>query len=128
MALTPAYQNIQIAEHIQISAANTSLDGTGTLVTLFAVPAKSRGASIEQIVLNRPSATTGTALDLNLFIDDGTNIRYLDSIHLALDAKAQTIKFYDISTMTLSLEAGQTLKAAITVAQAVNCYVSGGVY
>lgn len=128
MALTPSYQNLTISDHFQLTAANTALDGTGALITLHSCPAQSKGSLIEQIVLNRPSTTPGTLLDLHLFIDDGTSIRYFDSIPLALDAMAQTIKFYGSTTFSLSLSPGQILKGALTVAEAVNVFVSGGIY
>lgn len=128
MAQIPSYQNLQIAQHVQISVANTALDGTGTLTTLHESPAKSKGSAIEQIVLNRPSASVGTLLSVNLFIDDGTNIRYIDTLSLVADAKSQTRKFYDTSTFALAMEPGQILKAAPTVSEAVNVFVSGGIY
>lgn len=128
MAQIPSYQNLQIANHVRIDTANTALDGTGTLVTLHECPTKSKGSSIEQIVLNRPSAIAGTLLAVNLFIDNGTNIRYVDTLSLAADAKAQTRKFYDTSTFALAMEPGQILKCAPTVSEAVNVFVSGGIY
>ncbi|NIP56136.1 hypothetical protein GWN42_31350 [candidate division KSB1 bacterium] len=130
MALVPSYQNVQIASHHRLDTANTALDGTGTLVTLLELPGSqyNKGALIEQVVLNRPSGTAGTALEVRLFVDDGVNIRYVDSLDLAADAQAQTIKIYDSATFVLSMEPGQTLKAAVTVSENVNVFVSGGVY
>lgn len=126
MALTPAYQNIQISGVARLDTLNASYDGTGTLVTLHESPATSRGSLIEQIVIQR--VTGSTALSVNLFIDDGTNIRYIDTIALPGASHEQVKKMYDSATFSLPLSPGHILKVSTTVAEQLNVFFTGGIY
>lgn len=98
-----------------VSTANTNFDGTGTVPTIFTAGAN--GSKIDEV---RIQATVDPADSmLNLFLHDGTNFWYFDSIDLGNPATGSTtVEPYSTSITyeNLVLPTGWSLRASVTVA------------
>jgi hypothetical protein len=129
MSSTPQFTTTPVIGFASITAANTSRDGTGTVVDILT--GASTGTKINEIVLK----ATGDPADsvVTIFIHNGTSYLLFDEIDLGDPAAASpTVTGYRISRTYDNLilpSASYKLAGAITVALtsgAINAFALGG--
>jgi len=103
-----------------VSTANLNRDGTGTVVDLAGVSWTSAPAAGTKITSITVVATADPADSIvNIYVNDGTNVRFFDSFDLGNPAAASaTIDAFRVSKTypDLVLPSGYKLQASITVA------------
>lgn len=114
----------------QVTTANTNLDGTGTIATIFTAGAS--GSRIDAI--NLKAVATTTAGMIRLFVHDGTNARLLTEVPVIAITPSSTLPAWEAqlntNTMTqvlpIILPTGYSLRAATNNAETFNVIASGG--
>lgn len=128
MATAPLFFATAFAAHGQISAANTNLDGSGTLATI--VSAQASALKIERIGIKAEATTTAGMV--RLFLDDGSNTWLWREVDVSAITPSATVKAFsaevDLSQAgdVLVLPAGWLLKAATEKAETFTVHVVGG--
>jgi hypothetical protein len=112
---TPIFTQAPKHKFARIAAANTALDGTGTLVALFTAGAN--GSKVNEIVIQ--CEATSAAGYVTLFVDtagDGT-FRLVDTFLIAAVTMSTTVQPYRISRKydDFILSPGDVVKCAKTV-------------
>jgi hypothetical protein len=105
----------------QVSAANTALDGSGTVVTILT--GGTNGTKISEIVTEGAGTTSATMVRLFLF--DGTNTRLFDEISVAAATPSASVKANRVSTFYQNLTLPNNnwqLRASTHTATAVNVF------
>lgn len=130
MANQPQYVGVAKVGSAQISTANTNLDGTGTIETVFT--AGTSGSRIDAI--NLKAVGTTTAGMVRLFIHDGTNARLFAELPVisltpgastpAFEAQLNTNTFTQV--LPLILPTGFSLRASTHNAETFNVIAVGG--
>ena len=109
--------------HGQLSVANTSRDGTGTLVDIAVGMEKGTAVSSVHVV----SAGTVALGRIRLFVFDGTNTRlYAEVAIAALTVVVGTdpVSVSDLATPNLYLKSGWKLKAGTNNAEVFNVFAT----
>jgi len=98
-----------------LSTANSNLDGTGTLATLYTAP--SGGCRIEQINIKATGTTTSGMI--RIFKDDGTNKFLVWEEPVSAATPSATVAAFSTSIRlpNLFLQNGTTLKASTEKAE-----------
>jgi hypothetical protein len=123
MATNPQYAATPGRANVQVSTANTGIDGTGTLVTVVAGTAN--GRRIRRVAVTGAVAT-GAANMIRFFIstDNGTTNRFLCDVALAAATVSATVRgqYAEVpECVGLILQGTSTLlRAATHVAQNTN--------
>lgn len=112
-----------------LSAANTAVNGTGSLVTNFTSGAS--GSRIERITVKAQSATTSGVI--RFFICTGATNMLLFEMPVWTPSGAETFNetYCQINfpkLFPILLPANYTIKSAQTVTQTMNIIVAGGDY
>lgn len=123
----PIFTNVITTTIGEVSAANTNLDGTGTLATLLTVGAN--GGRIEKILVKATVTTTGGMV--RLFLDDGVNVRLWKELDVTAVTPAATTQAFsgEFSLETEGfaiMKAGVILKASTENAETFNIIVESG--
>ena len=127
MATAPIFFATPFAAQAQISAANTNLDGSGTVVDLFAVQA----AALKVERINVKAIVTTTAGMIRIFAHDGTNTRLIRELAVDAITKSATVAAFSASLDftrpedLLVLPVGWQLKASTEKAEAFNLATIG---
>ena len=127
MAATPNFASTPRCVGSSSAAANTALDGTGTLITAFT--AGPNGSRLDNIMLK--AAATTVAGMIRLFIHDGTTARLLTEVPVQAITPSGTVSAWeqriDVSVLggLLLLPSGSSLRWAAHAASAFNCIVTG---
>ena len=114
----------------QVTTANTNLDGTGTIATIFTAGAS--GSRIDAI--NLKAVATTTAGMIRLFVHDGTNARLLTEVPVTALTPSGTLPAWEaqLNTNSMSqvlpiiLPAGYSLRASTNNAETFNVIALGG--
>lgn len=123
MATNPQYAATPGRANIQVSTANTGIDGTGTLVTVVAGTAN--GRRVRRVAVTGAVAT-GLANMIRFFIstDNGTTNRFLCDVALSAATISATVRgqYAEVPELVgLMLQGTSTLLRASThVAQATS--------
>lgn len=123
MATTPQYAATPGRASAQVTAANTAIDGTGTLVTVAA--GTTAGRRIRRVAVTGAVAA-GSANRISFFIstDNGTTNRFLCDVLLSAATISATVRgqYAEVPELAgLLLQGTNTLlRAATHVAQATN--------
>lgn len=123
MATAPQYAATPGRANVQVSAANTAIDGTGTIVTVAA--GTTAGRRIRRVAVTGALAT-GAANMVRFFIstDNGTTNRFLCDVALTAATVSATVRgqYAEVpECVGLILQGTSTLlRAATHVAQATN--------
>ena len=122
MSSTASFASTASPDLAQISAANTSRDGTGTLVTVSTGTAS--GDRIEDIELCAAGTTTDGVV--RLFIFDGTDTRLVKEILVSATTPSTTLPVWSYKLISLGwlLRVNWQLKASTHNAEAFTVYVS----
>lgn len=123
MSITPALFTKPFIANGQVSTANTSRDGTGTLATIKTGAAG--GSKIDEIRVK--AAATTTAGMVRLFIDDGATVRLFDEVPIAAVTVSGTVESDEeiLTFDNLVLPEGYILKASTHNAEAINVVAFG---
>ena len=114
----------------QVSTANTNLDGTGTLGTIFT--AGSSGSRIDSIAIKATGTTTAGMV--RLFIHDGTNARLLSEVPVLAITPSATLPAFEVlltgdtysQLFPIILPNTYSLRASTHAAETFNVIASGG--
>lgn len=126
MANTPQFVATPKLYQVQISTANANRDGTGTIGTV--ATAGSSGTWIDYVYYVATVTTTAGAV--RLFIDDGTNVRFLTEVIVpAITVSASVSPASAVIPLPggfIVLPNGWELQAATEKAEAINVFAAGG--
>lgn len=134
----PIFPLTQNVGYGKVLAANTNLDGTGTVVTLFT--AGTNGSIVDSLTVMHLGTNVATAL--RLFIKDGANYTLFFEETIAANTLSQAAKstYYNYvfdpqfgsapNNKRLTLKAGQTIVASVGTALAAGLQLTliGGDY
>ena len=124
---TPIFPSSVMLGIGQVSAANTNLDGTGTLVTV--VTGGANGSRIDRVVLK--AIVTTTAGMIRLFVYDGTNTRLVREVTVEAITKSASVAAWEEDLLTPDLylpSSSYQLKASTEKAETFNVFALGGNY
>lgn len=125
MAVAPVYVGTPKTWQAALSAANTNLDGTGTLVDV--VSAGSTGSRLDKVRVVANGTTT--AGGVRLFLFDGTNNYFFKEILVSAITPSATTSPWegeiDLDGLTLPTSAWK-LRASTRNAEAFKIFVKGG--
>ena len=123
MASAPQYTATPKVGMGQVSVANTTRDGSGTLATIFTAGAN--GSRIETVSIKAVSSSTIGIISLYLF--DGTNSRLLTEISVTAITPSGTINSFETGiTLSIVIPTGYSLKASTYNAETYNIFAFGG--
>lgn len=123
MASTPQYASIPRIGFGKLSTANTNLNGTGTLVTVFT--AGSSGSRIDQILVKATNTVT-TGL-VRFFLTDSTEVLLLTEMNIVPVTYSDSVAtFEDGLKIDLILPNGWSIVAATVKNETFNVFVLGG--
>ncbi len=107
---------------VQISTANSNLDGTGTLGTVLTAGAN--GTLINSITVKATGTTTEGIV--RLFLYDGTNTRLLNEIHVPANTPTSTNPSFEfVWNCDIKLQASWLIKASTQNAETFNIIAEG---
>lgn len=116
--------NADQAGMVTISTANSNLDGSGTLGTVFTASAGNKGALISSVVLKAQANTTPGMI--RLFINDGTNSRLLTEVQVPAVTKSATAQSFfhklDFGGRGFALQKSYSLRASTENAESFNIF------
>lgn len=130
MASVPSYAATPRCAIAQVSVANTNLNGTGTIATVFT--AGSNGSRVDAIDLK--ATVTTTAGMVRLFINDGTNSRLLTEVPVLAVTPSATQPAWEAQLnqnglnqiFPVILPNGYSLRASTENAETINVVAIGG--
>lgn len=107
-----------------LSVANTALDGTGTVATVFT--AGTSGSRIDEVII-QAAGTTTTGM-VRLFLYDGSNYSLFDEQTIAAVTPSSTVAAarYRKTYANLVLPTGWSLRAATAKAETFKVTALGG--
>lgn len=127
MATSPQFISTGVIAQVNISAANTALDGTGTITELVAGVAG--GRRILEVVAKAAAASANSQVGLFISIDSGTTWRLFDQLNLTAATASATVASSRVSRTYSNLVlqgATHRLGVSTTIAQSVNVIALGG--
>ena len=127
MAANPTFTSTPRVGYGQVSAANTSRDGTGTLVTLLTGAAA--GTKVFEIAAQATVTTTAGMVRIFLSLDSGTTKRLIDEMSIAAATVSASVKGTRIATTYSNLvlpDASAVLYASTHNAEAINVAAFAG--
>lgn len=127
MASTPEFVKTPRINTVNVSSANTAIDGSGTITELIA--GATGGTRVLEIVVK--GAATSAAANINIFLttDGGTTYRLFDTISVtAVTTGNTTPTFRDRTAYTNLVLASSSHRVGITttIAQSTNVIALGG--
>lgn len=125
--VAPRFKDPGKAWVVQISTANTALDGSGTVGTL--ATAGTNGSLIELVRIK--AAGTVTNGMIRLFIHDGTNFRLYKEVAVTATTPSGTVQAFEAEytpTEDLVLQSGWSLRCSTNNAETFNVFATGGDY
>ena len=122
MSTTAQYASTPVTEVAQISAANTSRDGTGTIADVLTAGAN--GTRVDDISLVATGTTTAGVV--RLFLNDGTNIRLWKEILVTAVTPSTTVAVWKgvFVDLALILATGWKIQASTHNAETFNIFVT----
>lgn len=128
----PVFPKIAIIGSAVITAANTSLDGTGSLTIIVPI-AVAEGTRVDSITV-RPIGTNSTASVLRIFIHNGTTAYLLKEVALPVytlsqiatsDTSSITVYFNGVDNPQLVLPSGYSVRCTVGTAGTAGWAVTG---
>ena len=122
MATTPQFASVPVVGLGQVTAANTALNGTGTIVTVLT--GSTNGTRISTVVVN--AIATTTAGMVRLFVSDATNHRLVYEIPVTANTiSASNPAFTATVTLNIVIPNGYSLRASTHNAETFNVTAFG---
>ena len=125
MAANPIFPDTPIAAVAQVTTAETALDGTGNVVTVWTPGAD--GGRIEYIRVKALVATSSGMI--RLFIHNGTNSRLWHEIPVTAITPSASVESFEaevVPTRPLVLPTGYSLRASTEKTETFNVFAHGG--
>lgn len=125
MAANPSWISTPKTSLTQVSSANSNLDGTGTLATVFSATSVN-GTKLLAIIIKATIATTAGMV--RLFYDNGTNVRLIREYSIPAITPSATIKaaeiidVFDSDAFSLILQNGHSIKVSTENAETFNVF------
>lgn len=120
MASSPAFASTPRVGMVNFTAANTALDGSGSLQTV--VTAGASGTKINKVTMKY--AATNTAGMIRLWIHDGTNGRLFKEFPTVAVTPSATAAAYSVEynceEENIFIPTGYSLRATTQAAEAIN--------
>lgn len=119
MATTPQYTATAKNSTVQASAANTNLDGTGTLVDVYTAGAS--GGRVDELVIKATGTTTAGMI--RLYVSDTTNHRLIKEVPVIAITPSSTIPAWEAKVVFpngLIMQTTYVLKASTHNAETFN--------
>ena len=113
-------------EFAQLSTANTSRNGSGTLVTVFTAASDNAGSRVDRISIHATGTTTSGMIRLFIENSAGTSTRLFKEINVSPNTPSATIPAWSTQVNFdggLVLENGAKLKASTNNAETFNVSV-----
>lgn len=128
MATQPQFIATPRASGAAVTVANTNLDGSGTLATIFTAGAN--GSRIDSVKVKSSEKTTygaTTADTVRLFLYDGTNTRLLTEVNFASVTTSTSVPLPETTlALGIVIPTGWVLKAATYAGVACHVTACGG--
>jgi hypothetical protein len=106
-----------------ISAANTALDGTGTVPVVFTAGAS--GSRLDSVTVKALTTTVNGMV--RLFLHNGTTFFLLTEIEMMAATSSTTTKSAENGiTLNIVIPTGWSLRASTSIAQSYNVIAIGG--
>lgn len=127
MATAPNFISNPRLEQVNVSSANTAIDGTGTIATLMTGAA----AGTRVLEINAQCAATSVAGLVNIFLslDSGSTWRLFDQISIAAATVSTSVKGNrNLATYTNLVLPSSSARLGVTttIAQSTNVIAMGG--
>lgn len=127
MASNPQFVNTARISTVNVAAANTAIDGTGTITELIA--GATGGTRVLEIVVKGAATTAAANLNIFLSTDSGTTYRLFDTISVtAVTTGNTTATFRGRTTYTNLVLASSSHRVGVTstIAQSTNVIALAG--
>jgi hypothetical protein len=127
MATTPAFIGTGRAASVNVSAANTATDGSGSITTLISGAAG--GTRILEVTAKCAATSAAAVVNIFLSVDSGTTWRIFDSIAISAITQSTTTAGFKSSILYDTLLLADTthrLGVTTTIAQSTNVFALGG--
>lgn len=106
-----------------VSVANTALDGTGTLATVFTAGAS--GSRLDNVAIKATASTVQGVV--RLFVHNGTTAFLLTEIDVLAVTVGNTVRSFENGVLlNIVLPTGWSLRASTSIAQTLNVIAVGG--
>lgn len=122
MAIQAQYATTPASAAVNISAANTNRDGTGTIVNVETAGAS--GSRIDDLTITATGTTTAGMI--RLFLHDGTNARLWREVPVQAVTPSGTVQTWTatLANLALVLQSGWSLRASTHNAESFNVLVT----
>lgn len=127
MATNPAFIATPRIGAVNVAAANTATDGTGTITTLIAGAAG--GTRVTEIDVKCAATSAAAVVNLFLSTDGGTTWKVFDSISVRAVTQSATVAgFEGVATYVnlLLASSSHVIGCTTTIAQSTNVIAWGG--
>ena len=127
MASNPQFVNTARISTVNVAAANTAIDGTGTITELIA--GATGGTRVLEIVVKGAATTAAANLNIFLSTDSGTTYRLFDTISVtAVTTGNTTATFRGRTTYTNLVLDSSSHRVGVTstIAQSTNVIALAG--
>lgn len=125
MAAAPAYASTPQTAVVNISAANTNRDGSGTITTL--ITGAATGTRVDDIEITSAVVTNCSNGVIRLFLHDGTNARLLREVLVVATTPSTTVETWHTKLLGLGIilkNASWSLRVSTHVAESFNVAVT----
>lgn len=128
MASSPSFAATPRTAVVQVSTANTSRDGTGTIATV--ITGGTSGSRIDSVQVVATGTTTAGVV--RLFLHDGTNARLFDEILVTAITPSTTVQVfgavrqYSMTQPVILATNSWSLRASTNNAETFNVIAFGG--
>lgn len=122
MAIQAQFATTPASAAVNISAANTNRDGTGTIVNVETAGAS--GSRIDDLTITATGTTTAGMI--RLFLHDGTNARLWREVPVSAVTPSGTVQAWTamLTNLALVLQSGWSLRASTHNAESFNVLVT----
>jgi len=127
MADFPQFIKTPVIGSVNLTAANTALDGTGTINTL--AQGATGGTRVVEIVVKAAATSAAAQIGIFLSIDSGTTWRLSDQIAVTAVTVSSTVASFRASRSYGNLclaDATHRIGVTTTIAQSTNIQALGG--
>jgi hypothetical protein len=127
MATSPAFIATAVIGSVNVSTANTAIDGSGTITALLTGAAT--GTRVLEIDAQCAASSAAALVNVFLSTDSGTTWRLFDQISISAATVSNTVKANRNTTTYANLvlkDATHRLGVTTTISQSTNVIVLGG--
>lgn len=120
---TPGFVQSINSSFVQVTAANTNLDGTGTIATLWT--AGSNGGMIFEVIIK--AIVTTSAGMIRLYENVSGTLRLFHEEAIPVVTKSASVPAFEVRIpLYMPFDASQVVGVSTEIANAMNIFVRGG--